>query len=222
MTIFDLTDEQKHFQFFARTFSQKELAPHASDIDRSTEFPRDNLKKLFSLGMSGIISPKEFGGMALSHLTYVCILEELAKGCLTTAAILSVHHFVQFFLKRFATQNQQEKFLPLLAKGINLGAICITEPDAGSDVASLKTIAKRSGNHYIISGVKNFITSAGEADIYIVLVRTDRGLSTFIVEKKSPGISFGERDEKMGYRASSTREVFFDEVTVHADQLILK
>jgi alkylation response protein AidB-like acyl-CoA dehydrogenase len=170
--------------------------------------------------MGGIISPKEFGGMALSHLTYVCILEELAKGCLTTTAILSVHHLVQFFLKRFGTQNQQQKFLPPLAKGEYLGAICITEPDAGSDVASIKTIAKRTGNHYSISGVKNFITNAGEADVYIVLAKTDRGLNAFIVEKAVPGISFGERDEKMGYRGSSTREVFFDETTVHADQLI--
>ncbi len=217
---FDLNAEQKAYQKAARDFSQKELAPHASDWDQKKYFPKDIVKKAGGLGFLGVYVKPEVGGSGLSRLEGTLIFEELASGCTSTAAYITVNNMVNWMIDTFGSDSTRKEFCPSLCSGEKLGSYCLTEPSSGSDAASLETTAKKSGSNYILSGRKAFVSGGGDTDTLVVMARTGapgpKGISAFVVDAKSTGISYGENEKKMGWNAQSTRILNFDEVRVPA------
>jgi alkylation response protein AidB-like acyl-CoA dehydrogenase len=215
---FSITLEQAAIQEVAKNFAAHQLAPHAALWDRDEIFPIPTLREAAKLGFGGIMVQEAFGGSALKRLDSVLIFEELAKGCVSTAAYLSVHNMVSFLIDRFATQEQHQKWLPKLTSMEWLSSYCLTEPAAGSDAASLKTKAVREGEHYVVTGTKAFISGGGVSDFYLCMVRTGepgpKGITALIIEKELPGLSFGKREEKMGWRNQPTTMVMLDNVKV--------
>lgn len=212
---FELTNQNRLARATAREFARTELSPYAHQWDETMTFPAEAVKKLAALGFMGICIPKEYGGCGLDSLSYVLIIEELAKACASTAIIVSVHNSVCAY-PIYALGNEQQKrdYLIPLSRGEKLGAFALTEPNAGSDPASLETTAESSEQGYIINGTKTFITSGSNADIIIVMARTDRtkrsrGITAFIVEKSFGGIVVGQKEDKLGIRASDTCELIF-------------
>ncbi|MFC1822730.1 acyl-CoA dehydrogenase family protein [Thermodesulfobacteriota bacterium] len=208
-------------------FSREVLAPKAAEVDSEELFPHDSWKKLSELGFAGLLVDPAYNGMGLDYCTLVGVVEEIAKGCVSMAGIYLVHSTVNYYLSAFGSEDQKKHHLPTLADGSSIGAMCITEPGAGSDVSALRSSARREGDQYIINGGKVFITSGGEADLYIVLAKVGssdgaKGLSTFIVEKDRPGLSFGKKEKKMGYGGSSTRQLIFEDCAVPHDHLLGK
>jgi len=206
---FELSEEARMIQETARKFSENELAPNAGEVDEKEIFPRDAWKKLSELGFAGLLTPEEYGGLGLDHVTMVAVMEELGKGCIATAGTYSVHLTTQHLILRYGTENQRSQLLPQMTSGEKIGALAITEPNAGSDVSSMKIKSALVDGRYIINGTKIFITTAGEAEIYLVLAKTDtslkhKGISCFIVEKGAQGFAFGKLEDKMGYRGSPT------------------
>lgn len=198
-----------------REFAEKEVAPGASERDSTGEFPWEIVKKMARYNMLGIPFPEEYGGAGADTLSYIITVEELARVCAATAVIVSAHtSLCAHPIYQFGTEEQKQRFLVPLAQGNRLGAFALTEPNAGTDAASIRTTATRQGDSYILNGNKIFITNGGVADIYIVLAKTDpskgaRGITAFIVEKGTPGFSFGKKEDKLGIRASSTTELIF-------------
>jgi butyryl-CoA dehydrogenase len=223
---FQLTKQQKLAQKIAREFAQRELEPRAQELDETMEFPRDAIQKMAKLGFMGISIPKEYGGAGLDTVSYTLIIEELAKACAATAIIIAVHNSVCAFpIHLLGTEKQKQRYLIPLAQGKKLGAFALTEPNAGSDPASLETTAERKGKHYILNGTKIFITSGSSADIVIVMASTDRskrsrGITSFIVEKGTRGFNVGKKENKLGMRASDTCELIFEKCAVPADNVL--
>ena len=222
---FDLSDEQRKIQETARKFSQNELAPKAKEVDEKEVFPRQAWEKLSELGLAGLTIPKEFGGLGLDYITAAVVMEELAGGCLATAGTYSVHLTAQYLINTFGSDGQRSHYLPSMAGGEKISALVITEPGAGSDIASMKSTTALEGDSYIINGTKIFITTGGEADLYIVYAKTDKdarhkGISALIVDRGTLGLSFGKKERKMGYGGSPTRELIFDGCRISKGKLL--
>ncbi|MCS7258802.1 MAG: acyl-CoA dehydrogenase, partial [candidate division WOR-3 bacterium] len=207
-------------------FAQEELEPKASEIDRTGEFPTENLKKLSELGMLGMLVPEKYGGAGFDFVSLAIAIEEISKACATTGVITAVHNSLACYsILTFGTEEQKERYLFDLATGKKLGAFALTESNAGSDPASLETTAQLDGNYYILNGSKRFITSATHADIFIVLATVDRtkahkGICAFIVERNTPGLSIGKHEDLMGMRGSGNSEVIFEECPVPQENLL--
>ena len=218
---FSLNEQQLALSGLARDFAREHLAPHAVEWDERKHFPVDVLRAAAALGMGGIYIPEDVGGSALTRLDAALIFEGLATGCPSIAAYLSIHNMASSMIDRFGSQAQRRRFVPRLVSMEHLSSYCLTEPGAGSDAAALKTRARRDGDAYAIDGVKQFISGAGASDIYVVMARSGGdgagGISTFVVEKGTPGLSFGANEKKMGWNAQPTRQVIFENCRVPAE-----
>ncbi len=215
---FSLTDEQRAFQATARQFAREEMMPHARDWDEGEVFPVEALRKAAALGFAGIYIKDDVGGSGLSRLDAALIFEELAQGCTSTTAYISIHNMAAWMIDTFGGPEQREKFLPKLCSMEHFASYCLTEPGAGSDAASLKTKAVREGDYYVLDGAKAFISGGGSSDIYVVMARTGeagpRGISCIAVEKGTPGLSFGAQEKKLGWKSQPTAAVIFENCRV--------
>lgn len=223
---FDLTEEQLMVRDTVRKLAQNEFAPRAAEIDREHRFPRENLKKLAELGLMGIPIPEEYGGAGCDFLTYIMAIEEISRACASTGVILAVHTSLGCFsLLYHGTEEQKRKYLTRLATGEWLGAFALTESNAGSDPSNLSTSARLEGDYYIVNGSKIFITSGGEADLYVTFVRTSpgrghKGITCLLVEKDTPGFYVGKVEEKMGLNGSRTAELIFENARVPRENVL--
>jgi alkylation response protein AidB-like acyl-CoA dehydrogenase len=223
---FELSQEQRSFREVARSFAQAEMAPHARAWDENSEFPVATLRKAASLGFGGIYVREEVGGAGLSRLDAAIIFEELAQGCTSTAAYISIHNMAAWMIDAFGGEAQRKRFLPKLCTMDHFASYCLTEPDSGSDAASLKTRAARDGEHYVLDGSKAFISGGGTADIYVCMVRTGgpgpKGISCIVVEKGAVGLSYGAQEQKLGWKSQPTAMVNFENCRVPVGNLIGK
>ncbi len=223
---FDLTTDQRMLQKMVREIATKELEPVASEIDQSGEFPWENIKKLAKQGLLGVIVPEKYGGAGFDFISLAIAIEEISKVCATTGVIVAVNNSLAAYpIYQFGNEEQRKKWLPLLASGEKLGAIAITEPNAGSDVASMETTARLEGDYWVLNGTKRFITNGGEAGIYVVFAYTNkelqhRGISAFIVERETPGFSLGKHEDLMGIRATANCELIFEDAKIPKDNLL--
>ncbi len=213
---FELTDEQKMLQKMVREYALKEVEPTAAERDEEERFDRDIFDKMAELGLTGIPWPEEYGGIGSDYVSYVIAVEELSRVCASTGVTLSAHvSLASWPIFKYGNETQKQTFLKRLAEGSALGAYALSEPGAGSDVASMKMTAKKDGTDYILNGSKVWITNGGVADIYVVFAKTDveaghRGISAFIVEKGTEGFEFGKKEKKLGIRSSPTTELIFE------------
>ncbi len=218
MTPFALTEDQLAIQEMALGFAADRLAPNAIRWDEEKHFPIEEMRAAAALGMGGIYINEDVGGSGLSRLDAALIFEALSTGCPTVAAYISIHNMCAWMIDRYGDEAQRRRFLPKLSSMEHLASYCLTEPGAGSDAAALKTKAVLDGGHYVLDGQKQFISGAGVADIYVVMVRTGEagpsGISTIIVEMDTPGLSFGANEKKMGWNAQPTRAVIFENCRV--------
>ena len=223
---FSLTEDQQAFQSTARQFAHGEMMPYARDWDEGSVFPVETLRAAAALGFGGIYVKEDVGGSALTRLDAALIFEELAQGCTSTAAYISIHNMVAWMIDSFGSEAARKKFLPKLTTMAHFASYCLTEPGSGSDAASLTTKARRDGNHYVLDGAKAFISGGGISDIYVVMVRTGeggpRGISCIVVEKGAPGLSYGAQEKKLGWKSQPTAMVMFDNCRVPAGNLIGK
>jgi len=225
---FDLTSEQKMLQDQVRKFAEAELAPVAPEIDKSGEFPWANIKKMAKLGLLGIIIPEKYGGAGFDFVSLAIAIEEISRVCATTGVIVAVNNSLAAYpILQFGSEEQKKKYLSLLASGEKIGAIGITEPNAGSDVAAMESTARLDGDYYILNGTKRFITNAGEAGIFVVFAYTNKelkhkGISAFIVERDTPGFSLGKHEDLMGIRASANCELIFEDAKIPKANLLGK
>ncbi len=221
---FNLTEEQQAFVDMARQFAMEQLAPHAARWDAEHHFPVDVIKQAGELGFCGLYTPEELGGLGLSRLDSSLIFEQLAMGCTSTTAYLTIHNMVTWMIARFARPELAAELVPVMAAGQKLGSYCLTEPGAGSDAASLRTSAKRDGDDYVLNGSKMFISGAGSTDVLVVMARTGgegpKGISAFMVPADSAGIVYGRLEERMGWNSQPTRLVTFENVRIPAGNLL--
>jgi alkylation response protein AidB-like acyl-CoA dehydrogenase len=217
---FRLTEEQQAFQATARDFAAAEMMPHARAWDEGEVFPVDALRKAAALGFGAIYVRDDVGGSALTRLDAAIIFEELAQGCVSTAAYISIHNMAAWMIDRYGEEGQRRRFLPKLCTMEHFASYCLTEPDAGSDAASLATRARRDGTQYVLDGSKAFTSGGGVSDIYVVMVRTGgpgpKGISCLVVEKGTPGLSFGAPEKKLGWKTQPTAMVVFENCRVPA------
>lgn len=218
MSPFSLTEDQIAIRDMAQDFAAETLAPNAIRWDEEKHFPIEEMRAAAALGMGGIYIAEDVGGSGLTRLDAALIFEALSTGCPTVAAYISIHNMCAWMIDRYGSQEQREAFLPKLCTMEHLASYCLTEPGAGSDAAALKTKATLDGDHYVLDGQKQFISGAGVSDIYVVMVRTGEagpsGISTLVVEKGTPGLSFGANEKKMGWNAQPTRAVIFENCRV--------
>jgi alkylation response protein AidB-like acyl-CoA dehydrogenase len=223
-TQFSLTAEQQAIRDLAVSFGKEQIEPHAIEWDQQKFFPVDVIKSVAQLGMGGIVVAEDMGGSGLGRLDSVLIYDGLAAGCPSIAGYLSVHNMVGWVIDTYGNTEQRQRFLPRLCRMELLGAYCLSEPASGSDAAALTTTAVLDGGTYLLNGVKQFISGAGAADVYIVMARTGtpgpRGISAFIVEKGTPGLTFGAAEKKMGWNSQPTRQVILEDVRVPATNLL--
>ncbi|MBV8593884.1 MAG: acyl-CoA dehydrogenase family protein [Caulobacteraceae bacterium] len=215
---FELNEDQRAIEDAARAFAAAEMAPHSAKWDEDKHFPADTLRKAAALGFGALYIRDDVGGSGLGRLDSAIVFEELARGDVTTAAFLSIHNMAAWMIDRFGSDALRRRFLPRLATMELIGSYCLTEPGAGSDAASLATTARRDGDSYVLNGSKAFISGAGTSDVYVVMARTGepgaKGVSTFVVEKDSAGLSFGAQEKKMGWNAQPTAQVNFDDCRI--------
>jgi alkylation response protein AidB-like acyl-CoA dehydrogenase len=215
---FELSEEQQAFQATAREFAQAEMMPHARAWDEGEIFPVETLRKAAALGFGGIYVKEDVGGSALTRLDATVIFEELAQGCVSTAAYISIHNMAAWMIDRYGNEAQRRRFLPKLCTMEHFASYCLTEPGAGSDAASLTTRAVRDGDAYVLDGAKAFISGGGVSDVYVVMARTGergpKGISCLVVEKGTPGLSFGAREKKLGWKSQPTAMVMFENCRV--------
>ena len=223
---FQLTDEQRMIRDAARELAEREIKPHAQEIDETREFPRENVRRLGENGFMGMCVDPDYGGAGLDFLSYILALEEVCAACAATGVIMSVQNsLVCGPIERFGTEDQKRRYLTDLASGKKIGAYCLTEPQAGSDAANQRTTAVLDGDHYVLNGTKMFVTNGGAADVLVVYTRTDpaaksRGISAFLVETSTPGVDRSHREKTMGIRGSSTMEIVFKDARVPATNLL--
>jgi alkylation response protein AidB-like acyl-CoA dehydrogenase len=215
---FTLSDEQRAFQETARTFAREEWAPHAALWDERQEFPVGALRRAAALGFAAIYVREEFGGSGLGRMDAAILFEELAAACVSTAAYLSIHNMVSWMIDRFGNAQQRARFLPKLTTMEHFASYCLTEPGSGSDAAALATRAVRDGDEYVLNGTKAFISGGGASDIYAAMVRTGgegpHGISCVVVENGTPGLSFGKKENKLGWNSQPTAMVIFEDCRV--------
>lgn len=223
---FELTEEQRAIQEMAEAFAADRVAPAALDWDRNRHFPADVIRETGPLGLGGIYVRDDVGGSALGRLDAVLIFEALAHACPAFSSFISIHNMAASMIDRFGSEEQRQRFLPKLTSMEWLASYCLTEPGSGSDAAALKTRATRSGDAYVLNGTKQFISGAGDSDVYVVMVRTGaegpKGISTLVVPKDAPGLFFGALENKMGWHMQSTRQVIFEDCEVPAANLLAK
>jgi len=226
MIDFDFTDEQIQIKDAARDFAEKELSKGAAERDEKEMFPYEQVKMMSELGFMGMMVSQEHGGAGLDTVSYVLAIEEISRVDASAAVIMSVNNsLVCWGLEKFGTEEQKKKYLMPLAMGKMLGAFCLSEPEAGSDAVNQRTTAARNGESYILNGTKNFITNGANADVLLVMASTDKtkgahGVSTFIVEKKFPGVSVSKKEHKLGIRSSDTAQIIFQNSKVPAENRI--
>jgi len=215
---FDLTDDQRAIQDAASAFAAAELAPHSAKWDEEKHFPVDVLRKAAELGFAGIYIGEDVGGSALTRLDASIVFEALSYGDVSTAAYLTIHNMASWMIDRFAGEELRQRYLPRLTSMELIASYCLTEPGSGSDAAALRTTAKLDGDHYVLNGSKAFISGGGVSDVYVVMARTGdagaKGVSAIVVEKGTPGLSFGAQERKMGWNAQPTAQVNFDNCRV--------
>jgi len=215
---FSLTDDQQAFVDSARAFSEGALAPHAAEWDEKAHFPKDVLAQAGELGFMGMYTPESAGGLGLPRLDASLIVEELAKGCTTTTAFLTIHNMATSMIGKYCTEAVIEQWCPDLVMGAKLASYCLTEPGAGSDAGSLRTSAVLDGDHYVVNGSKVFISGAGETDVLVVMTRTGdagpKGVTALLIPADAEGVGYGKKEDKMGWNAQPTRMVTFDNVRV--------
>ncbi|MEP4146580.1 MAG: acyl-CoA dehydrogenase family protein [Halioglobus sp.] len=215
---FSLSDDQRAFVESARAFSEGALAPNAAKWDEESIFPKEVLAQAGELGFMGMYTPEEAGGLAMSRLDASLIVEELSKGCTATAAFLTIHNMATNMVGKYCSQEVIDHWCPELVMGSKLASYCLTEPGAGSDAASLRTSAVQDGDDYVVNGSKVFISGAGETDVLVVMLRTGdagpKGISALLIPADAQGISYGKKEDKMGWNAQPTRMVTFDNVRV--------
>lgn len=213
-------DERVMIRDMARKFAEAQLLPHSEAWDRDSHFPVDVIRSAAELGFAGIYVKEEHGGSGLTRTDAALIFEQLSYGDVSTAAFISIHNMASWMIDTFGSAEQRAAWLPRLTSMELIASYCLTEPGAGSDAASLKTKAVRDGGDYVITGTKQFISGAGTSDIYVLMARTSddgaKGVSTFIIEKGAPGLSFGANERKMGWKSQPTAQVILDEVRVPA------
>ncbi len=218
MTQFDLTDDQRAIQEMARKFTADAITPHAAEWDEKHIFPRDTIKAAAELGFASIYVSEESGGIGLGRLEAALIMEAMAYGCPSTSAFISIHNMASWMIDTFASAELKAKYLPSLITMERIASYCLTEPSSGSDAAALKTRAVVDGDHYVVNGSKQFISGAGENEIYVTMVRTGeegpKGISCLVIEKDMPGVSFGANERKLGWHSQPTRQVTFEDVRV--------
>ena len=215
---FQLTEEQILIQDMARSFSESELAPFSAKWDEEKFLDRNVFLKAAELGFMGIYTSEDYGGTALSRLDCALVFEQLAAGDVSHTAMITIHNMATWMIDRYSTDEIRKKYVPGLTAGDLIASYCLTEPGSGSDAASLSTKAKKVGNEYILNGTKTFISGADWSDIYLIMARTSnqgaKGVSAFIVEKDSPGLSFGATEKKMGWNAQPTAQVIMEDCKV--------
>ena len=223
---FSLTEDQRAFAEAASQFSQDKLAPNAAQWDEKQIFPKDVLKEAGEMGFLSLYVPEEHGGMGLPRLDASIIFEQLAMGCTSTTAYMTIHNMVSWMIASFASDEVKQQYCPLLVTGDSLGSYCLTEANAGSDAASLTTMATKQGGEYVLRGAKAFISGAGDTDVLVVMARTDinlkgaSGVSAFVVPADAKGISYGRKEPKLGWNSQPTRAVTFDDVRIPTSHLL--
>ncbi len=224
MNQFDITDDQREIQELARRFTADRITPHAAEWDEKHIFPRDTIKAAAELGFAAIYVSEESGGIALGRLEAALIMEAMSYGCPSTSAFISIHNMAAWMIDRFGSAAVKDKYLPDLVTMDRLASYCLTEPGSGSDAAALKTRAVRDGDDWIVTGSKQFISGAGENEVYVTMVRTGedgpKGISCLVIEKDMPGVSFGANEKKLGWHSQPTRQVIFDGVRVPAANMV--
>ena len=222
--MYGLTPEQSDLFDLASEFGREQLAPYALEWDLKKHFPIEVLRHAGELGMGGIYVREDVGGSGLSRLDAALIIEGLAYGCPSVASYISIHNMVAGMIDRYGTDEQRRRWLPGLCSMNRLGSYCLTEAEAGSDAAALRTRAVRDGDAYVLNGTKQFISGSGSSGVYVVMARTSdtgaSGITAFVVEDETPGLTFGAEEVKMGWNAQPTREVRFDDVRVPADHVL--
>ncbi|MDG2745148.1 acyl-CoA dehydrogenase family protein [Vibrio parahaemolyticus] len=221
---FELNEDQRAFADTAQQFSLERLAPMAAEWDEKQNFPKDVLREAGELGFLGLYTPEAHGGLGLSRLDASIVFEQLSMGCTSTTAFMTIHNMVSWMVASFATEDVRAKYCPKLVTGEWLGSYCLTEPNAGSDAASLTTTASKKGDTYVLNGGKAFISGAGETDVLVVMARTGeagaKGVSAFVVPAQADGISYGRKEPKMGWNSQPTRAVTFENVIIPASHLL--
>ncbi|NHR04192.1 acyl-CoA dehydrogenase [Chromobacterium haemolyticum] len=217
---FALTEEQIAFQDSARDFAASELAPRAAEWDEEETFPLDVIRRSGEMGFLGLYTPEAYSGLGLPRLDSAIIFEELAAGCTSTTAYLTIHNMVAWMIASFGSPELAERWVPRMVSGELLGSYCLTEPGAGSDAAALKTRAERKGNSYVLNGSKMFISGAGSTQVLVVMARTGgpgpKGVSAFVVPADAAGVQYGKKEKKMGWNNQPTRAITFDNVEIPA------
>ena len=220
---FDLTEDQQAYRDAARQFAVGELAPHAARWDEEQHFPKDVIRRAGDLGFCALYTPVADGGLGLSRLDASLIIEELAAGCTSTTAYITIHNMALWMVATFGSEALKAQWCPSMVTGEKLASYCLTEPSAGSDAAALKTVAKRRGEAYLLTGTKAFISGAGSTDVLVVMARLEDdkgvhagagGVCSFLVPADAPGISYGRKEQKMGWNSQPTRQINFDGVAV--------
>ena len=223
---FQLTEEHHAFRDMAAEFARNKLAPNADRWDEDAHFPVEVLREAAQLGMAGILEREDIGGTQLTRLDAAVIFEQLAAGCVSTSAYLSIHNMVTSLVDNYAPDALRAKWGPRLTSMDVFGSYCLTEPEAGSDAASLKSRAVLDGEHYVLNGSKSFISGGSVSDVYLCMVRTGdnshRGISCLLLEKDMPGLSFGKLEKKMGWRNQPTTMLFFENCRVPVSNLVGK
>ena len=223
---FALNDDQRAIQDAARQFAEAELAPHSAEWDETKHFPVDVMRLAAEMGFCGIYTAEEHGGMALGRVEAALIFEELSRGDVSTAAFISIHNMATWMIDSFGSDELRGRYVPRLTTMELIASYCLTEPGSGSDAAGLRTTAKRDGDHWVLNGSKAFISGAGTSDVYVVMARTGadgpKGISTFVVEKDTPGLSFGAQEKKMGWNSQPTAIVAFNDCRIPAANLLGK
>ena len=221
---FQLTEDQLAIQDMARKFTADAITPHAAEWDEKQIFPRETIKAAAELGFASIYVSEESGGIGLGRLEAALIMEAMSYGCPATSAFISIHNMSSWMIDTFGNAEVKAKFLPSLVTMDKIASYCLTEPGSGSDAAALKTSAKLEGDHYVVNGTKQFISGAGVNDIYVTMVRTGgpgaKGISCLVIDKDMPGVSFGAKERKLGWNASPTAQVMFDNVKVPVENRV--
>eukprot|EP00055_Hartaetosiga_balthica_P003262 m.7166 g.7166 ORF g.7166 m.7166 type:complete len:437 (-) comp2723_c0_seq1:304-1614(-) len=218
-----LNEEQLEFQQMCRNFADNEMLPNMSKWDKEGELPRDTLKQLAELGLGAIYASTDFGGSGLSRLDASVIFEALSTGCVSTTAMLTIHNMCAWMVDTYGANELREEFVPKLAAFDSMASYCLTEPNSGSDAASLSTSAVKDGDHYVLNGAKAFISGAGESEVYLIMARTSddgaKGITCFLIEKDD-GLSFGAKEQKLGWNSQPTRMVNLEDVRVHESRIV--
>ncbi len=222
---FEMTEEQSAIQDMANRFTSDEISPQAGRWDEENIFPKETLRKAAELGFGSIYVSEDHGGIGLSRVEAALIIEAMAYGCPSTSAFVSIHNMATWMIDHFGNDELREKYVPELSTMEKIASYCLTEPSSGSDAASLKTKAEKDGDHYILNGSKAFISGGGVNEVYVVMARTDQGskaggISCFVVDKNTEGLSFGAQERKLGWHSQPTAAVLFDNCRVPAANMV--